>query len=68
MALRQLRTLKDLIERYGLRTEDRQNPETGARDQYQLYQVIYASGDEAGVPGTENAQQSRSRAEADGVV
>ncbi len=68
MALRQLRTLKDLTERYGVRTEDPQNPETGAPDQYQLYQVIYASGDEAGVPGTENAQQSRSRAEADGVV
>ena len=35
---------------------------------YQLHHVIYASGDEAGVPGTEHARQSRQRAETDGMV
>lgn len=68
MAPRQLRNLKGLSERYGVRTEDPDEPETGARDQYQLFHVIYASGDEAGVPGTENARQARRWAEADGVI
>jgi hypothetical protein len=68
MAVRQLRNLKQRSERYGARTEDPANPESGVRDQYQLYHVIYASGDEAGVPGTENAQQAREWAKADGVV
>jgi hypothetical protein len=68
MALRQLQNVKRLIERHGVRTEDPENPETGQRGQYQLHHVIYASGDEAGVPGNENAQQSRQRAEANGMV
>ena len=68
MALRQLRNLKDVAERHGRRSQDTEHPETGERDQYQLYQVIYASGDEAGVPGSENAAQFRSRAEVDGAV
>ncbi len=65
MALRQLRNVKDLAERHGHRSLDPENPETGERDQYQLYHVIYASGDEAGVPGSESAEQSRRWAEAD---
>ncbi len=68
MALRQLQNVKHLSERHGVRTEDPENPETGERDQYQLHHVIYASGDEAGVPGAENAQQARQWAEADGMV
>jgi hypothetical protein len=68
MALRQLGNLKDLAERYGRRTQDPENPETGDRDQYQLHHVIYASGDEAGVPGCENAEQARRWAEADNAV
>jgi len=68
MALPQLRNLKHHSEHYGTRTEDPGNPETGARDQYQLFHVIYASGDEAGVPGVENAEQARRWAEADGLV
>ena len=68
MAIRQLRNLKDRAERYGIRTEDAENPETGKRDQYQLHHVIFASGEEAGVPGVENAERAREWAEADGVV
>jgi hypothetical protein len=63
MAQRQFRNLKDLVERYGARTADPDTPETGARDQYQLFHVIYASGAEAGVPGVENARQARKWAE-----
>ena len=47
MASKQLRNLKQRIERHGIRTEDVGNPETGKRDQYQLHHVIYASGDVA---------------------
>jgi hypothetical protein len=68
MALNQLRNLKERVERHGIRTEDAGNPETGRRDQYQLYHVIYASGEEAGVPGAENARKAREWAEADGAV
>ena len=68
MALRQLRNLKDRMERYGVRTEDEGNSETGQRDQYQLHHVIFASGEEAGVPGVENARKAREWAEADGAV
>jgi hypothetical protein len=68
MAIRQLRTLRDLAERHGTRSEDPSNPETGARDQYQLHHVIYASGEEAGVPGREDARASRRSAEAAGAV
>ncbi len=68
MAQRQFCNLKGLVERYGARTTDPGNPETGARDQYQLFHVIYAAGGEAGVPGVENAQQARTWAETDGVL
>lgn len=64
MAQRQLRNLKRLAERHGARTTDPENPETGARDQYQLFHVIYAAGGEAGVPGVESAQEARSQAAA----
>jgi hypothetical protein len=68
MALKQLRNLRDQIERYGVRTEDPGNPETGNRGQFQFHHVIYASGEEAGVPGVEGARRSRSWAEKDGAV
>ena len=68
MALKQLRNLKERVERHGVRTEDEGNPETGKRDQYQLHHVIYASGEEAGVPGVENARKARKWAETDGAV
>lgn len=53
MARRQLLGVKERVERHGARTTDPDLPETGARDQYQLYEVIYASGERAGVPGKE---------------
>jgi len=57
MARRQLLGIKDRAERYGARTANPERPETGARDQYQLYEVIYASGESAGVPGKELAER-----------
>jgi hypothetical protein len=68
MAQRQFQNLKDLVERYGARTADPDNPETGARDQYQYFHIIYASGEEAGVPGVENARKARKWAESDRAV
>ncbi len=68
MALPQLRGLKDRAERHGVRAEEPKHPESGERDQYQLNHVIYASGEEAGVPGNEAARESSRSAEADGVV
>ena len=68
MARRQMRRVKAHVETYGVQDTERDHPETGARDQYQLFHVIYASGDEAGVPGEENAQQARGWAEADGIL
>ena len=55
MARRQLLGIKDRVEAYGVRTADPELPETGRRDQYQYYEVIYASGQTAGVPGKEHA-------------
>jgi len=68
MAGRELRNVKRLVERFGARAEDGENPETGARDQYQHYHVIYASGQEAGEPGRDAARSSRRLAETDGAV
>ena len=68
MALRQLRNLKDRAERHGVRAGEPENAETGERGQYQVNHVIYASGEQAGVPGREAARESRSSAEADGLV
>lgn len=68
MARRQLVGMVERAERFGARRRDPDHPETGARDQYQLYQAIYASGEEAGVPGKEGAAGSRRAAIADGVL
>jgi hypothetical protein len=68
MGKRQLRQLKVKCERYGARRDEPDNPETGARDQYQQFHVIYSSGEEAGVPGSENATGARQRAVADGFA
>jgi len=45
-----------------------QSLETGAVDQYQLYEVIYANGERAGVEGQEAGAQSRQVAIVDGVL
>ncbi len=68
MAIAQLRGIKSRAERFGTRTEDPDRPETGERDQYQLFEVIYASGERAGVSGEEKAPRWRSHAIADGVL
>ncbi len=68
MARRQILGIKDRAERFGTRGEDREHPETGARDQFQLYQAIYASGVEVGVPGRGDASTWRRAAIDDGVI
>ncbi len=66
MARRQLLGIKERVERHGARAADPGHPETGARDQYQLYEVIYASGDRAGTWGKELAERWRRAAVAAG--
>ncbi len=68
MARRQLLGIKERAERYGTRGEDPQHPETGARDQFQLHHAIYASGEEAGLAGREDAPTWRRAAIEDGVI
>ncbi len=57
MARRQLLGIKQRVEQHGARTADPERPETGARDQFQLYEVVYASGERAGVPGREHGER-----------
>ena len=68
MARRQILGIRERAERHGAREQDPEHPETGARDQYQLYHTIYASGEEAGVPGREQAALWRRTAIEDGVI
>ncbi|MBT8332692.1 MAG: hypothetical protein KJP06_10250 [Deltaproteobacteria bacterium] len=68
MARRQLLGIKRRVERFGTRSEDPEHPETGARDQYQLYQAIYATGQGVGVAGREDAKIWRRAAIEDGVI
>jgi hypothetical protein len=42
--------------------------ETGARDQYQLYEVIYAGGESAGRQGVDHAARWRESAFEDAVL
>lgn len=66
MARRQLIGIRDRVESYGARTANPEEPESSARDRYQLYEVIYTSGEQAGVPGKELARRWRGAAIADG--
>jgi hypothetical protein len=68
MAIRQLRGIRSRAEAFGARTADPALPETGQRDQFQLYETVWASGEGAGVPGREKAAAWRRDAEAAGVV
>ncbi len=68
MMRRQIAGIRQRVESYGLRNRDPDHPETGARDQFQLYQAIYASGDGVGVRGKEGAAACRRQAIEDGVV
>ena len=68
MATRQLRGIKARAEALGARAADPTTPETGARDQFQLYETIWNSGERAGTPGREKAASWRLDAEAAGVL
>lgn len=68
MARRQLLNLKRRVELYGERSEDPESPETGARDQYQLYHAIYVSGRDVGNVGKEKAAKWRRSAIRDGLL
>ena len=68
MARRQLLGLKERVEAYGVRREDPELPENGRRDQYQLYETIYASGKVVGVRGREKAALWRQMAKEDKVL
>ena len=68
MARRQLLGIKERVELYGARSTDPEQPETDLRDQYQLYEVIYASGEVVGVRGKEKAAYWRRTAIEDGVI
>jgi hypothetical protein len=68
MARRQLIGIRERAERHGAQTSDPDRPETGARDQYQHYEVIYADGGRAGTPGKERAERWRRAAVEAGVI
>ena len=68
MARRQLIGLREAVESFVGPSAVGESPETGARDQYQLYQVIYAAGAEAGAPGRTDARSGRQAAIRDGVL
>jgi hypothetical protein len=68
MARSQLIGIRERVENYGLRSKNPDDPETGARDQYQLYEVIYVTGERAGVPGKEHAVRWRQTAIEDGLI
>ena len=64
MARAQLIGVRDRVEA----GESGRPGETGARDQYQLYEVIFASGERAGVPGNEAGAEARQAAIDDDVL
>ena len=68
MARQQLLGIKQRVERYGARSADPDQPETGQSDQYQLYEAIYASGKRVGVRGKESACRWRRTAIRSGVI
>jgi hypothetical protein len=55
MACTQIRRIKERAEAHGARSADPERPETGSIEQFQCYEVIYASGERAGVRGKEDA-------------
>ena len=67
MAIGQLRGIKTRAEAFGARSADPNAPETSDRDQFQLYEAIWNSGERAGTPGREKAASWRQAAEKAGV-
>ena len=68
MASRQLTGIRDRVESSEAHPGVVPDPETGKRDQYQLYEALYASGGSAGVAGREHAARWRRSAIEDGVL
>jgi len=68
MARAQLLGIKQRVDRCGARSVDPDQTETGQLDQYQLYEVIYASGKSAGIRGKESALRWRRSAIESGVI
>ena len=68
MARRQLIGLRERVDCSAEGYARVKDPETGARDQYQLYEILYANGDRAGVAGEEEGAKWRQSALRDGVL
>jgi hypothetical protein len=68
MACRQLVRIRNRVEYVERNPGSSKTPENGDRDQYQLYEVLYAGGVRAGVAGKESGATSRQAAIRDGVV
>jgi len=69
MATRQLNGLRDRIESGEAEPNSLSaGSESGARDQYQIYEVLYAAGEKAGVAGKEDGAHWRQSAMADGIL
>jgi len=68
MASRQLIGIRKRVELFEKDRENPADPETGDRSQYQFYEVLYASGDSAGVVGKEHGARWREAAVADGIL
>jgi len=68
MARRQLLGIRDRVEHHEAGNANPRDPETGARDQYQFYEVLYATGESAGVAGKEDGARWRRSAIEDGIL
>lgn len=68
MASRQLIGIRDRVENREAGQTSLPDSETGDRDQYQLYEVLYAAGGGAGVSGKEEAPRWRQAAIEDGIL
>ncbi|MFC1531235.1 SRPBCC family protein [Gemmatimonadota bacterium] len=68
MAIRQLLGIRDRVEVGEERHAISRASETGLVDQYQLYEVIYAGGESAGLQGKEHAARWRESAIEDGIL
>ena len=68
MACRQLIGLRDRIEYCEKGLTSLKDPETGDCDQYQLYEILYATGGHAGAAGKEEGAKWRQSAIRDGIL
>ena len=68
MARRQILGIRERAELSGQVVSIRRREESGERDQYQHYEVVYASGHRAGTPGVEHADRWRQAAIDAGLV